>query len=118
MQIIEIQDAATAVAEAGRPSSEAESATVERRSAGVPRLGFLGVGWIGRKRMESIAQAGAGEIAGIADAVPEAAMGAAGPFEGALVCRNFDDLLRLDLDGIVIATPSALHAEQTISALQ
>jgi len=31
---------------------------------------------------------------------------------------SLDDLLELDLDGVVIATPSALHAEEAIAALE
>ncbi|MFL5926971.1 MAG: Gfo/Idh/MocA family protein [Gaiellaceae bacterium] len=67
-----------------------------------PRLGFLGVGWIGRNRLEAIERAGVAEIAGVSDpALPES-----------------QDLGELDLDGIVIATPSALHAEQAIAAFE
>ena len=36
-----------------------------------PRLGFLGVGWIGRNRMEVIANHGAVEITFISDTVPQ-----------------------------------------------
>jgi predicted dehydrogenase len=32
-----------------------------------PRLGFLGIGWIGRNRMEAIARNGLAEITAIAD---------------------------------------------------
>lgn len=84
----------------------------------LPRLGFLGVGWIGRHRMERIAESGAARVAMICDAVPELAASAAKAFPAASVTRNFDELLEAGLDGIVIATPSALHAEQTIRALE
>jgi predicted dehydrogenase len=71
-----------------------------------PRLGFLGVGWIGRARLEALAAAGVADVAAIADpAVP-----------GAL--ESLDELLEQNLDGVVIATPSALHAEQAIAALE
>jgi predicted dehydrogenase len=71
-----------------------------------PRLGFLGVGWIGRDRLDAIASAGHAEVAAIADpALP-----------GALA--SLDELLEQDLEGIVIATPSALHAEQAVAALE
>ncbi|MGQ7791746.1 Gfo/Idh/MocA family protein [Faunimonas sp. B44] len=83
-----------------------------------PRLGFLGVGWIGRHRMEAIARTGAAEVAAIADASPEMAAEAARLAPGAALAGGLDDLLRADLDGIVIATPSALHAEQSIRALE
>jgi predicted dehydrogenase len=83
-----------------------------------PRLGFLGVGWIGRNRMQAVAAAGAAEVVAVADA-DMAAAGAAAADVGAVTVRP-DELLGpdLDLDGVVIATPSALHAEQTLAALR
>jgi predicted dehydrogenase len=69
-----------------------------------PRLGFLGVGWIGRARLDAVAADA--EVAAIADpALP-----------GAIA--SLDELLERPLDGIVIATPSALHADQAIAALE
>jgi predicted dehydrogenase len=86
-------------------------------SARRPRLGFLGVGWIGRNRMEAIAASGVADVVLVADAAPDAATDAAHAV-GAEVATP-DDLLAGvgDLDGIVIATPSALHAGQSITAL-
>jgi predicted dehydrogenase len=75
-------------------------------TATLPRLGFLGVGWIGRNRLEAIERAGAGVVAAIADPA----------LDGALA--SYDELLAQELDGVVIATPSALHAEQTVAALE
>jgi predicted dehydrogenase len=72
----------------------------------VPRLGFLGVGWIGRSRLEAIERAGAGIVAAVADPAVDDALG------------SYDELLERELDGVVIATPSALHAEQAIAALE
>src|SRR6185312_3876491 len=83
-----------------------------------PRLGFLGLGWIGKNRMEAIAADGAAEIAAIADASPEILKQSAGTFPRASVSAEFDELLEMDLDGLVIATPSALHAAQAIAALE
>lgn len=82
-----------------------------------PRLGFLGVGWIGRHRLEAIAASGLAEIAGIADVSVESAHKAAQPLSTATVVTSFEELLNVGIDGIVIATPSALHAEQAITAL-
>lgn len=85
-----------------------------------PRLGFLGVGWIGRHRMEAIAQSGAAEVACIADASQEKARSAAEPF-AAMGCETVDSLealLERGVDGLVIATPSSLHAEQAVAALE
>jgi predicted dehydrogenase len=68
-----------------------------------PRLGFLGVGWIGRARLDAVAADA--EVAAIADpALPDA-------------LSSLEELLENDLDGVVIATPSGLHAQQAIAAL-
>jgi hypothetical protein len=82
-----------------------------------PRLGFLGVGWIGRHRMQAILEAGMAEVAAIADPSPETAAEAGRLAPGAALVATLDDLLDTGVDGVVIATPSALHAEQSIRAL-
>jgi predicted dehydrogenase len=83
-----------------------------------PRVGFLGVGWIGRHRMEAILATGAVEIAGIADPSAETAAAAATLAPGARLVSTLDELLALGLDAVVIATPSALHAAQSVRALE
>ena len=83
-----------------------------------PRVGFLGTGWIGRHRMEAMVATGAIEAAAIADPSPEMQTEALKAAPGAEVVDGLDGLLALGLDGIVIATPSALHAEQSIRALE
>lgn len=82
------------------------------------RLGFLGVGWIGRNRLEAVARSGVGEIAAIADPSRADAEAARAAAPRARLYQRYEDLLREDLDGIVIATPSAMHATQTITALE
>jgi len=83
-----------------------------------PRLGFLGVGWIGRQRMEAVARAGAASVAAIADPDRRAAEAAAAAVGGAEVCSGLRELLARELDGLVIATPTALHAAQAQAALE
>jgi predicted dehydrogenase len=83
-----------------------------------PRLGFLGVGWIGRHRMEAMLATGAVEVAAIADPSPEMAAEAHKLAPAAKLVEGLDALLDQRLDGVVIATPSALHAEQSIAALE
>jgi predicted dehydrogenase len=85
----------------------------------LPRLGFLGTGWIGRLRLEAIAASGEADVAALADPDGDclAAAARAAPDAG-LHATDLDDLLAAGLDGIVIATPSALHAEQAIAALE
>src|SRR5690242_17529702 len=83
-----------------------------------PRLGFLGLGWIGKNRLEAIAGESVAEITAIADASPKILREAADAFPKASVATEFEELLDADLDGVVIATPSALHAAQAIRAFE
>jgi len=98
----------------GAPASPAVAPPAATRR---PRLGFLGVGWIGRHRMEAIAADGAAEVAALCDAGPEALGAALAAHPRAAPASSFDALLGEALDGIVIATPSALHAQQAEAAL-
>ncbi len=89
-----------------------------------PRLGFVGAGWIGRQRMESVCGAGgsagaAALAAAVADPDPALLEAALAVAPGARPCRGLDELLELapELDGVVLATPSALHAAQSLQAL-
>jgi predicted dehydrogenase len=83
-----------------------------------PRIGFLGVGWIGRHRMQAMAATDAIEVAAIADPSSDMAAEAQRLAPQATIVGGLDELLDLGLDGLVIATPSALHAEQSIRALE
>lgn len=84
---------------------------------GVPRLGFLGVGWIGQNRLEAVARSGAAEIACVVDAALGRARDARSICPDATYSDEPELLFRRDLDGVVIATPSALHAEQCLAFL-
>jgi predicted dehydrogenase len=83
----------------------------------LPRLGFLGVGWIGRNRLEVIAQSGLAEIAVICDTSPEILRQSLALAPTAKTVTSYDELLRADIDGVIIATPSAQHTEQSLRAL-
>jgi predicted dehydrogenase len=83
-----------------------------------PRIGFLGVGWIGRHRMAAITAAGEIEVTAISDPSSEMVAEAAALAPEATIAGSLDELLAMDLDGLAIATPSALHAEQSIRALE
>jgi predicted dehydrogenase len=83
-----------------------------------PRLGFVGLGWIGRNRLESVVQADVAEISALHD-VQECSVAEAQTLSpGAVSFSSFDELLRHDLDGVVIATPNRFHTEQAIAALE
>lgn len=81
-----------------------------------PRLGFLGVGWIGTHRLAAIERAGVADISAISDPIDERLAAAAQYAPHALRFENADELFNADLDGVVVATPSAQHAQQCISA--
>ena len=104
----------TRVAGAATSGAGAGSAVAPARS----RLGFLGTGWIGRSRLRALAQSGVAEIVALADPDAESLAQAAREAPGARPCGDLDALLDEGLDGIVIATPSALHAEQAVAALE
>lgn len=91
--------------------------TQARPEPAMPRLGFLGVGWIGRNRLEALARSGLAEIVAVSDPVAENAA-AARQLAACATCASLDELLHADLDGLVIATPSALHAGQAVAALR
>jgi predicted dehydrogenase len=80
------------------------------------RIGFLGTGWIGRNRMQAMLATGDAEAAAICDPDPENLAQALELAPGAERARSLQELLGWELDGLVIATPSALHAEQCVAA--
>lgn len=92
--------------------------TAPAPTATLPKLGFLGVGWIGRSRLAAIAGQGAGEVAYVADPVPENTAAARQSAPAAVAVDSLADMLAApEVAGVVIATPSALHAAQSLAAL-
>lgn len=84
----------------------------------LPKLGFLGVGWIGKNRLEALTSEGlAGDIS-ICDPHQPSVENTLTAVPSAKVSESFAELLASDVDGIVIATPSALHSKQAIQALE
>jgi predicted dehydrogenase len=94
------------------PASHFESAPRK------PRLGFVGLGWIGRSRLRSVVEAGAAEITALHDVELSAVNDARTLSRNADYHSSLEELLRDDLDGIVISTPNSFHAEQSIAALE
>ncbi|WP_274425855.1 Gfo/Idh/MocA family protein [Chelativorans sp. YIM 93263] len=94
------------------------SDSARARGLAKPRLGFLGAGWIGRHRMEAVLEAGVAEATAIAEPSEECMRAAADLSPSAKRVDTLEALFREDIDGIVIATPSALHAQQAVEALE
>lgn len=84
----------------------------------VLRLGFAGVGWIGLNRMQEILLDGQGAAAVLVDPSPDAIEAARTHAPEADASDQFDRLLESDVDAVVIATPSGLHAAQAVRALE
>lgn len=83
-----------------------------------PRLGFLGVGWIGRARMQALLESELADVVAIADADGAALESAVALADGARAHTSYASMLGEDLDGVVIATPSGAHAYQAMEALE
>jgi predicted dehydrogenase len=92
--------------------------TRSHKNNDLPRLGFLGLGWIGQHRMQALLDEQAGRVVAVADPADEVRARVGQLVPEATAVRTLDELLQHDLDGIVIATPSALHAQQALAALQ
>jgi predicted dehydrogenase len=82
-----------------------------------PRLGFLGVGWIGLHRMKAVLESGVADVVAVADPSPALRAAALEAAPDVRALASLDELLALELDGVAIATPSALHAQQALACL-
>jgi predicted dehydrogenase len=82
------------------------------------RLAFLGTGWIGRDRMQALISSGLAEAVAIADPTERMREEALVLAPQATPVETLAELLAFEPDGVVIATPSAMHAAQAIEVLQ
>jgi len=82
------------------------------------RVGFVGLGWIGRMRMGALLDGGAAEAVGVCDPCEEACAAALGEAAGARRATSLEELLEMGVDGVAIATPNALHESQAVAALE
>lgn len=83
-----------------------------------PRLAFVGVGWIGMNRLRALTREECAEAALIADPNRNAVRSALELAPNAATSEDLESVLRSDVDGVVLATPSGMHFEQAIRALE
>lgn len=84
-----------------------------------PKLAFAGVGWIGRDRLRAAATSGLADIMLLSDPSEECIREALKIVPGSGTTSLFEDTLTTpDIEGLVIATPSALHKEQAVAAFE
>lgn len=92
--------------------------TPPNNNESLPRLGFLGLGWIGQHRLQALLAEPACRVVAVADPSEAVQARARELVPGAALAATLDELLQHELDGVVIATPSALHARQALQALE
>lgn len=83
-----------------------------------PKLGFIGVGWIGRNRLQAIAERNIAEIKVISEPNNQYREEALEFAPAAEVHDSLESILATDVDGVIIATPSALHAAQSLQGIE
>lgn len=76
------------------------------------------MGWIGRHRLEAVVESGVAEVVAIADPDRDAVEAALSLAPGAAAALSLEEVLEAGVDGVVIATPSALHAQESVAALE
>lgn len=82
-----------------------------------PKLGFAGVGWIGKNRLMAIKKSRSAEIKSAVDPDFSAIEEVDRQISDFHAFKSYRAMLDQDIDGVVIATPSAMHAEQSLKAL-
>lgn len=83
-----------------------------------PKLAFAGVGWIGRNRLQAAVESGLADIPFISDPSAECINAASVIVPNSKAVSYQELLTSAEVDGVVIATPSAMHMRQSIEALQ
>ena len=82
-----------------------------------PRIGVIGVGWIGYRHAKYCGSHANCELVGVSDPGPVASK--VGAELGVPCFASVDELLdRVKPDGVIIATPTQLHLETAGSALE
>ncbi|WP_207497093.1 Gfo/Idh/MocA family protein [Aridibaculum aurantiacum] len=84
-----------------------------------PKLAFVGVGWIGRNRLQAAVDSGLAEVTLISDPSEQCLEEAGKIVPGCKTTQSFEEILADPaVDAVVIATPSALHKQQAVQAFE
>lgn len=83
-----------------------------------PKLGFVGTGWIGRSRLAGVVKSQKATVCALVDTDTEMLEKGGLIAPSAERLTSLTELLRLDLDGVVLATPNDVHAEQAVACLE
>lgn len=81
------------------------------------KVAFIGIGWIGLNRMEALVNSGLIDTKAVVDISEESIKQAQKIAPGAKVFSSIDQLTEVELDAVVIATPSGQHYGQVMAAL-
>lgn len=98
-------------------SEQQEARHLQISGQNKPHIGFLGMGWIGKNRFASVHESGCGGRLSICDPFAEDLAGYCESISITPVSA-YEHLLEKETDGIVIATPSAMHHHQVSQALE
>ena len=84
-----------------------------------PKLAFAGLGWIGRSRLQSAVESGVADIVLITDPSEDCVKQALGIVPAAKAVKSFNEAIAdKSIHGVVIATPSGIHKQQAVAALE
>lgn len=96
----------------------AQPQTQPATARGAVRLGFLGLGWIGRKRLDAIASDSRVDVAALADMDATRLRAAQLAYPEAILAPDLAALLDAGVDAVVIATPNSCHASQAVACFE
>jgi predicted dehydrogenase len=82
------------------------------------RLALLGCGWIAQNRLRQIAADGSVEVVALVDPAVEACVALREFAPDATIAVDPGALTREQVDGVMISTPTGLHAQQAVALLE
>ncbi|MGE0776071.1 MAG: Gfo/Idh/MocA family oxidoreductase [Sphingomonadaceae bacterium] len=83
------------------------------------RIALIGTGAFGEKHLDALGQIEGVEVATIVSRTPEQARAVAGKYGVATISDTLEEALkRPDVDGVILCTPTQMHAEQAIACMK